>query len=157
MFRTIVWATDGSEAADRALPFARELASGDGAKLIVVHCNELAIGRAGGYPVLADEDDLAAKIRRQVAALDDEGVDATLELVTGVTSHSAHMIAQVAREVAADVIVVGTRGHAPVAGLLLGSVTQRLLHIAPCPVLAVPVATLAVDRQPAPTAAAAGS
>jgi nucleotide-binding universal stress UspA family protein len=157
MFRTIVWATDGSEAADRALPYARELASGDGAKLIVVHCNELLVGRAGGYPVLADEDELADKIRDQVAMLNDEGVDATLEFVAGITPHAAHMIAQVAREVAADAIVVGTRGHAPVAGLLLGSVTQRLLHIAPCPVLAVPVATLAVDHESASIVAAVGS
>ena len=39
-----------------------------------------------------------------------------------------------------DVRVQGdrTRGHTPLAGLLLGGVTQRLLHIAPCPVLAVP-------------------
>ena len=34
--------------------------------------------------------------------------------------------------------MVGTRGHTPLGGMLLGSVTQRLLHIAPCPVLAVP-------------------
>jgi nucleotide-binding universal stress UspA family protein len=50
------------------------------------------------------------------------------------------MLADTARDAGADVIVAGTRGHAPVAGLLLGSVTQRLLHIAPCPVLAVPAA-----------------
>jgi len=157
MFRTVIWATDGSNAADRALPYARELASGDDAKLIVVHCNELLVGRAGGYPVLADEDDVAVKIRRQVAALNDEGVDATFELIVGVTPHAAHLITQVAREVAADVIVVGTRGHAPVAGVLLGSVTQRLLHIAPCPVLAVPVATLADDPEPAHNFVAVGS
>jgi hypothetical protein len=37
-----------------------------------------------------------------------------------------------------DVLVVGTRGHSTVAGLLLGSVAQRLLHIAPCPILVIP-------------------
>jgi Universal stress protein family len=37
-------------------------------------------------------------------------------------------------------LAVGTRGHTMVAGLLLGSVTQRLLHISPCPELAVPPA-----------------
>jgi nucleotide-binding universal stress UspA family protein len=53
-------------------------------------------------------------------------------------SNAAHAIADVAAEAEGDVIVVGTRGHTAFSGLLLGSVTQRLLHIAPCPVLAVP-------------------
>jgi nucleotide-binding universal stress UspA family protein len=59
-------------------------------------------------------------------------------MVTTVTHGPAHAIADIAEKVDADLIAVGTRGHAPVAGLLLGSVTQRLLHISPCPVLAVP-------------------
>jgi nucleotide-binding universal stress UspA family protein len=46
--------------------------------------------------------------------------------------------AEIARAVGADVIVVGIRGHTQLAGLLLGSITQRLLHVAPCPVLAIP-------------------
>jgi nucleotide-binding universal stress UspA family protein len=51
---------------------------------------------------------------------------------------AAHAIAELAESQGADIIAVGTRGHTALAGLLLGSVTQRLLHIAPCPVLAVP-------------------
>ena len=144
MFKTIVWATDGSEAADMALPYAKALAEGDGRQLFVVHGKELLVGRAGGYPVLADEDELEAKIRHQVDEARIEGIDATFKLVT-----------DVARDVGADVIVVGTRGHAPVAGLLLGSVTQRLLHIAPCPVLAVPSEKQMGARDPQRETAAA--
>ena len=68
----------------------------------------------------------------------ESGVDATLRVVHGTNIDPADLIAGVAKDVDADVIVVGTRGHGRVAGMLLGSVTQRLLHVAPCPVLAVP-------------------
>jgi len=139
MFKTILWATDGSATADRALPYAKSLAEGEGKKLIAVHCKELLIGgRASGYPVLADEEELQEKILHQVEEAKAEGFDATLEVITAAAAGAAHVIADAAREAGGDVIVVGTRGHAPVAGLLVGSVTQRLLHVAPCPVLAVP-------------------
>jgi nucleotide-binding universal stress UspA family protein len=140
MFKTIIWATDGSESADRALPYAKALATAGHGNLVVVHANEILGGRAGGYPVLADEDEVRAKIRRQVEEAREEGLDAKFQLVNAIGVAPAHMVAETARKAGADVIVVGTRGHAPVAGLLLGSVTQRLLHIAPCPVLAVPAA-----------------
>jgi nucleotide-binding universal stress UspA family protein len=138
MFKVIVLGLDGSEPSDRALPVAAELAREDGARIEVVHVRELRAGRGGGYPVHPDEDELEAKVRRQVEDLNKAGTKASLHLVTTVTGGPAHEIAEVAEEVHADLIAVGTRGHAPVAGLLLGSVTQRLLHIAHCPVLAVP-------------------
>lgn len=147
MFRTIVWATDGSEAADRALPYAKELAR-DGGTLVAVHCKEELVGRAAGYPILANEPELLEKIERQVEETRDEGVKITLRVVAAPANATAHVVADAARELAADAIVVGTRGHAPVAGLLVGSVTQRLLHIAPCPVLAVPAGKHAEPRQP---------
>lgn len=136
MFEKIIWATDGSEAADRALPYAKALAAGG--SLLVLHCNELLVGRAGGFSALADDDEIVEKIRKQVAEAKSEGVEATFELVTVPSRHAGEMIADVARETEADLVVVGSHGYSAAAGLILGSVTQRLLHVTPCPVLAIP-------------------
>ena len=64
------------------------------------------------------------------------------------------MIAKVARETEADLIVAGTRGHTALAGLLVGAVTQRLLHIAPCAVMAIPAARKNAERDAADAARA---
>ncbi len=156
MFETIVWATDGSEAADHALPYVQGLAEVHGAVVLVVHSREMLVGRAAGYPVLADEEELVEKIRGQVDALHGAGVDARLRVVAGAASGAARMIADVAREAGADTIVVGTRGRGPIAGLLLGSVTHRLLQIAPCPVLAVSPPQEAAHAAERESVAAAG-
>jgi nucleotide-binding universal stress UspA family protein len=140
MFNKVLWATDGSEAADKALALARTLAGESGGEMLVVHCTEFTLpGKAGGrFPVNANEDELKEKVQRQVDELSQEGIRSTLRLETAALGGAAHVIAEIAGEDGAEVIVVGTRGHTALAGLLVGSVTQRLLHIAPCPVLAVP-------------------
>ena len=148
MFETIIWATDGSEAADGALPFARALAELENGRLIAVHGKEVfAGGRATGFQDLAYENELEAKIDQKDQELRSLGVDATFKLIRGMTSHAARMLADVASDVDADAIVVGTRGHGPIAGAVVGSVTQQLLHVAPCPVLAVPPAKQAAKRR----------
>jgi nucleotide-binding universal stress UspA family protein len=140
MFKKIMWATDGSEAADRALTLARTLADDAGGELLVVHCQERTepYRTGGAYPSHPDANELKSKVEKQVADLSETGVFTTLELTEARAGGAAHAIADVAESRGADVIVAGTRGHTPLAGLLLGSVTQRLLQIAPCPVLAVP-------------------
>jgi nucleotide-binding universal stress UspA family protein len=147
MFKTIVWATDGSDAADAALPYVKGLAEGEGHKLVVVHSKELLHGRAGGYPMYADEDEVLAKIQRQANELRSEGLDVTLRIETVGAPGAAKTIADAARTFDADVIVVGTHGHTAIGGLLLGSVTQRLLHIASCPVLAIPAKVAAEEPE----------
>lgn len=138
MFKNVIWATDGSENAERALPTALELVEQSRGKLFVVHANEILGGRAGGVPAYADEDDRRLELHTRVNQLIADGIDAELHLVAGVQRHPADLIAKKAKELDADVIVVGARGHRGVTGLLLGSVTQRLLHVSRCPVLAVP-------------------
>jgi nucleotide-binding universal stress UspA family protein len=139
MFKTIVWATDGSEDADRALPYAKELAGTSGAELVVVHVVEtFTAHHAAGLPVNMDEADLKAKVERQAEELSDEGIAARAEIYLARAPHAAHVIADAAALAGADLIVVGTRGHTKLPGFVLGSVTHRLLQIAMCPVLTVP-------------------
>jgi nucleotide-binding universal stress UspA family protein len=137
MFKTIVWATDGSENADAALAVAKTLASENGASLLVAHIVQRYATKTG-LPVYADEELLEARLEQIVEELSGEGVNARLEIVNHIGPQPAHEIADLAREAGADLIVVGTRGHGAIPGLLLGSVTSRLLHVAPCPVLVVP-------------------
>jgi nucleotide-binding universal stress UspA family protein len=139
MFKKVVWATDGSEAADEALPFARTLAAEGGGEMLVVHCVELTLSGkvAGRYPIHADERELREKIERQVAELSHSGIPTTFQTTRATVGRAAHEIAEMTREQNGEVIVVGTHGHTALGGLILGSVTQRLLHLAPCPVLAV--------------------
>jgi nucleotide-binding universal stress UspA family protein len=140
MFKKIVWATDGSDSADNALVVAKMLATDSGGELVAVHCEERTLpGKGGGsYSLAANEEDLKSKIERQVSELSGDGIKATLETARAFVGNAAHEIASAAETHKADAIVVGTRGHTPLAGLLVGSVPQRLLHIAPCPVITVP-------------------
>jgi nucleotide-binding universal stress UspA family protein len=137
MFKSIVLALDGSESSDRALELATELAKEEGSSVLVVHVREIAVGRAGG-PVPVNEDEMQAKVEGQVNALTGAGIGAKLEIHSAHVGAPAHVIADTAQRENADVIITGTRGHTPIAGILLGSVPQRLLHVAHCPVLVVP-------------------
>jgi nucleotide-binding universal stress UspA family protein len=138
MFKTIVWATDGSETASHALPFALELVERDQARLVAVHVRELAVGRLGGYPVYADDEDTRARLAEQLGALRSDGVDAVLEMRSCIAGHAAKLITEIAEDHAAELIVLGTHGHTRLGGALIGSTTQALLHDGTVPVLAVP-------------------
>lgn len=139
MFKSVVLALDGSDSSDRAFAYASDLAKGQGSTVHVVHVREIAVGRGAG-PVRVNEDELQAKVEQQVKSLTDAGVTADLEVHTVHAGAPAQVISDAAARQSANVIITGTRGHTAIAGLLLGSVPQRLLHYAHCPVLVVPSA-----------------
>ncbi len=141
MFNRVVWATDGSESADQALALARTLVEESKGELFVVHCEEVALWSMEALPAHGHEEEHKKKIEGQVDELSGSGVKAKLELTTASTGEAAHAIAEAAKTLQAEVIVVGTRGRTRLSGLMLGSVTERLLHLAPCPVLVVPSRT----------------
>ncbi len=151
----VVLGLDGSQDSIHATPYAAEQAGPDG-KVVAVHVRELLIGRAGGMPLVANEDEIEMDVRRRVDDLKTAGTNIELQVISAVAGGPANVIADVARREHADVIVVGTRGHRQIASLIIGSVTHRLLHMTPCPVLAVPPAA-AVSAGSAEPAAVATS
>src|SRR5262245_18852437 len=139
MFKTIVLALDGSDTAKRGIPFAVELAKAGEAKIVIAYVEE-RMATNGRAPVHADEDQVESELKTVVKDLEADGIEAKLQMgdVMAGGSGVAHAIADIADKSKADLLVAGTRGHSPIEGLLVGSVTQRLLHIAKQPVLVVP-------------------
>ena len=151
MFGRIVWATDGSAGADAALAAAKALAEPRG-RIVAVHCTELLTGRAMGMLANPEDPVIVGRVRAQVEQLAAEGFDA--DLVTWRSHLSpAEIVAEVADQEHADLIVCGTRGHGVVTGALMGSVSQRLPHAAHVPVLIVPPPAKSATDPPRPAEA----
>jgi nucleotide-binding universal stress UspA family protein len=139
MFTHILCATDVSEDSDRALDYARRIAISEGAELHIVHVIEkLAAGRAAGQNVRVDEQECFDTLRHQSAEMSESGIKTTLHRPSANAGDVADCVSRIASDNDVDLIIVGTRGRSALVGAVLGSVTQRLLHVSPCPVLAVP-------------------
>lgn len=141
MIKRIVLALDGSPESQQALPVAEELARATGAAVTVVHVREMMLAPVvGGVPRRMDEGQAEATVRAGAESLLAAGIDTDLQIVASTYAGGpAHEIAEVAKEVDAGLIVAGTRGIGVIKGLLVGSVAHRLLYIATCPVLTVPL------------------
>ncbi len=137
MFKTIVLALDGSDTSKRAVPVAVELAKRDGAKLVLAHVDERVVAKGGG-DIHFDEQEIQSDVRKLAEELAGDGLETGVEMADVMAGGAGRVIAEIAERVSADLIVTGTRGHSPVGGVLVGSVTQRLLHLAKQPVLVVP-------------------
>ncbi len=155
----VLIATDGSEHADEAARFLRGLVNPQALERLTVLAvvrpletepfsleSEGVLSREG-WDALNETVQRAAReaAARVAAALR----DLAPHLDTYVRSGSpADEIVQTAREVGADLIVLGSRGLGTVRSVLLGSVSDRVLHHAHCPVLVVrPIATPAAIRR----------
>lgn len=143
--RRIAVGVDGSENSQRALDFAlRQAAIEEGSSVVVVHSWEVplpftaeSLTAAGWIP---PDDLLDRRSEELVAGMLAEVVDdATGDVdVTVVRTERNPVEALVAAGAEADLIVVGSRGRGSVRGLLLGSVSQGVLHNATVPVVVLP-------------------
>jgi nucleotide-binding universal stress UspA family protein len=161
MFTSILVPTDFGAASDAALEYARRVAAKFGATLHVLHVVEgsYATGPMGTEAFITESpaiqqalmDDAMARLNARVTADDRARFNATTELITGV---SARVILEFAQTRGIDLIVMGTHGRSGVAHLLMGSVAEKVVRGAPCPVLTVRQAPASVPQSAAVTAAA---
>jgi nucleotide-binding universal stress UspA family protein len=142
--KNILVATDFSEPSDAALLYGRALAKNFNATLHVVHVvgnvSSLVYGAdayAVSVPELQQEVEDAA--RKQLADLLVDNDEHPIETRRAVLTSNAPALAIVeyAGRERIDLIVTGTNGRGGVAHLLMGSVAERVVRTAPCPVLTV--------------------
>jgi nucleotide-binding universal stress UspA family protein len=142
VIKSILVATDFSEPSTVALSYGRDLARTYNARLHVLHVVEDVMLRYpidGGFvgPDLQKELEAAARRNLEAQITDDDRrtLDVAPVIKSGV--NLAETITAYARDNAIDLIVTGTHGRGAVKHFLLGSVAERVVRIAPCPVLTV--------------------
>lgn len=144
-FKNILSPTDFSEPSYKAIKIAGELALHYGARLVLLHVVTLAplipgtLADAPGLDVAAYQKALEEDARRQMRKVVGELISGDIKpFVPLITSGNyAAEIIRVAREEMSDLIVIGTRGRTGLSHLVLGSVAERVVQLAPCPVLTV--------------------
>jgi nucleotide-binding universal stress UspA family protein len=142
--KKVLVATDFGPASESALRYGRTLARTFGAALHVLHVTENVFARAmDGYgytaiPPQVQEDLDRVGQKQTEALLYDEDRRELKAVAATVTSNSpADAIVEYARANSVDLIVTGTHGRGAVAHLFMGNVAERVVRMAPCPVLTV--------------------
>ncbi len=137
--KRILLPTDFSDTAGHALDYARDLAARFGASVHLLHVvsDPTAQDWAGEVEGLAVPD-LLEKWKSDAERRLGETVLGEIETVRAVcVGHAFMEIVRYATNNAVDLIVMGTHGRGPVRHLLLGSVAEKVVRKAPCPVLTV--------------------
>ncbi|AOK52797.1 universal stress protein [Burkholderia stagnalis] len=159
MYSNILVALDGSETSSRALEAALTLASESGARLTPVYVVDFM---APAYDALGyDPSILIGAFREEGQRVTDDaakrmaarGVSGATQIVdVDAGEDIAHRILSAARQIGTDLIVMGTHGRRGFRRLVLGSVAERVLRGAACPVLMI-----TAHGAPAPAAETAAS
>lgn len=136
--KTILFPTDFSEAAENALPYAVSLAREFKARLVLFHATEMPVV----VPDFAPETMAATGEGLEQQAL--EALEAACKRVSGVEVEIRTSMGVAYKETAAaadavdaDIVVLPTHGHTGIMHTLFGSVAEKIVRTAPCPVLTV--------------------
>jgi nucleotide-binding universal stress UspA family protein len=154
-FRHILVPTDFGAASNRALDLGLEFAETFGAKLTLVHAYDLPVTYGEGIywpiePIEAEAERALGEVRARARAR-----HGATDAVLG-PGPAWQRILEVASERGVDLIVMGTHGRRGVSRALLGSQAERVVRLAPVPVLTVSEGGEARAR-PRPAGASAGA
>jgi nucleotide-binding universal stress UspA family protein len=136
MFKKILHANDGSDPAFRALQLAITIAKQNGADLHSVSVEEIP-----PMPEFIEEvretRGVAARrfhpvLQRARALAEQQGATLQTHVLAG---HPVRTVVELARELDADLLVIGATGHSALYERMIGSRADRIIQLAPCPVL----------------------
>ncbi len=138
MFTQIVVANDGSDGGFRALAMACDLAKRYGAALHMISVEELPDFPASIDEIIEIKDAENHKFHSVLERARDmakaNGIDLDSEVVAG---HAAASVIARVKSLKADLLVVGFMGHSALYERIIGGTSDRLVRLAPCPVLIV--------------------
>ncbi|MBI5496850.1 MAG: universal stress protein [Deltaproteobacteria bacterium] len=139
MFREIVVGFDGSDPSRRAFERAVEMARAEGGRVTLVYAFDpvpftpLEVYGVAPPTVRSTEIERAHKMLQHAAErADNVKTDVVVE-----TGYPADVLVETAKARKADLVVVGSRGMRAIGRFMLGSVSDRVVHMAPCAVLVV--------------------
>jgi nucleotide-binding universal stress UspA family protein len=143
LVQRIMAATDGSGGAERAVDVAAEFAKAFACDLLIVTIADRLSGdelRQLAHTSINVGDVLEAMTTKTLQAAKERACHLTASRISTRTGWGdvTRSLLEIAASNSVDMIVVGRRGRGQLAGLLLGSVSQKLASLAPCPVVVVP-------------------
>ncbi|MDP4126125.1 MAG: universal stress protein [Bacillota bacterium] len=140
MFNTILVPTDASESARRAFMMAVELAKEFNSRIVLLHVvfTPEALGYTLSWGKTVPQEEISISGREVLTAASD-GIDTGNVPIEKkqIPGHPGIAIIEEVKNEHIDLVVMGNRGYGPITGSLLGSISQRVLSKAECPVMIV--------------------
>jgi len=143
MFKQILIPLDGSTLAETALPYAKQIIEEADKIILLMVIDQISRGDPSfnRHMILSDqqEDALRKLGEDYLAQTATQFASSKLKIETMVVQGSpVDVIVDIAKSSSIDAIVMSTHGRAGLSRWLLGNLTQKVLSVAPCPVLVIP-------------------
>jgi nucleotide-binding universal stress UspA family protein len=142
MYGKILVAVDSTPESTAVLAHARGLALATGSPVHVLHVQSYEVlgGLAVGAQVVEEEssEDAVKFVQTSVNSLAEAGIVTTGSTIELTRESIAEEIRNAVKETGADLLILGARRHGSIASVFVGSVSDGIVHHAPCPLLLIP-------------------